>query len=122
MTLYFLAGEASGDNHGAELMRSLRQCDADLTFLGRGGPQMKAIAGEQFENWIVQSGVLGLWEAIKHYGYFRRQFREVLNEIENSKPDAVLLIDYPGFNLRLARSLHKQSPPQKIIYYISPQV
>jgi lipid-A-disaccharide synthase len=121
-TIYFVAGEASADNHGAALMRALRNVDVDLTFLGRGGPQMKAIAGEQFENWIEQSGVLGLWEVIKHYGYFRKQFREVLNEIETSKPDAVLLIDYPGFNLRLARSLHKQSPTQKIIYYISPQV
>jgi lipid-A-disaccharide synthase len=121
-TIYFVAGEASADNHGAALMRSLRNVDVDLTFLGRGGPQMKAIAGEQFENWIQQSGVLGLWEVIKHYGYFRKQFREVLNEIETSKPGAVLLIDYPGFNLRLASALHKQSPTQKIIYYISPQV
>jgi len=122
MTLYFVAGEASADNHGAALMRALRSLDADLHFIGRGGPQMKTIAGKQFENWTDKSGVLGLWEVIKHYGYFRKQFRVTLSQIEENKPDAVVLIDYPGFNLRLARSVRKQLPAQKLIYYISPQV
>jgi lipid-A-disaccharide synthase len=121
-TIYFVAGEASADNHGAALMRALRNADVDLRFIGRGGPQMKAIAGADFQNWIEKSGVLGLWEVIKHYGYFRKQFHETLREIDSSKPTAVVLIDYPGFNLRLARALRKKSPSQKIIYYISPQV
>jgi lipid-A-disaccharide synthase len=121
-TIYFVAGEASADNHGAALMRALRNVDVDFRFIGRGGPQMKTVAGENFQNWIDKSGVLGLWEVIKHYGYFRKQFHQTLREIETSKPNAVVLIDYPGFNLRLARSLRKQSPAQKIIYYISPQV
>ena len=103
-------------------MRALRNADVDLRFIGRGGPQMKTVAGGDFRNWIEQSGVLGLWEVIKHYGYFRKQFHETLREIESSKPDAVVLIDYPGFNLRLARALRKKLPRQKIIYYISPQV
>jgi lipid-A-disaccharide synthase len=59
---------------------------------------------------------------IKHYGYFRKQFDEALREVERNKPDAVVLIDYPGFNLRLARALRRRIPAQKIIYYISPQV
>ena len=121
-TIYFVAGEASADNHGAALMRSLRESGVDLTFVGRGGPQMRTIAGAQFKNWIDDAAVLGLWEVIKKYGYFRGQFRETLDEIENNKPDAVVLIDYHGFNLRLARALRKQSPKPKIIYYISPQV
>jgi lipid-A-disaccharide synthase len=121
-TIYFVAGEASADNHGAALMRALRNADSGLRFVGRGGPQMKSIAGAGFQNWIEQSGVLGLWEVIKHYGYFRRQFHETLQEIAENKPDAVVLIDYPGFNLRLARALRRRSPSQKIIYYISPQV
>jgi lipid-A-disaccharide synthase len=107
MTIYFVAGEASGDNHGAELMRSLRQRDADLNFLGRGGPQMQAIAGARFQNWIDKSSVLGLLEVIKHYSYFRREFHSTLREIEASRPDAVVLIDYPGFNLRLAGALRQ---------------
>jgi lipid-A-disaccharide synthase len=122
MTLYFVAGETSADNHGAALMSSLRRRDVDLNFIGRGGPQMRAIAGERFKDWLGDAAVLGLWEVIKKYGYFREQFRETLKEIHESKPDAVVLIDYPGFNLRLAHALRRQSRQQKIIYYISPQV
>src|SRR5437667_1108756 len=121
-TIYFVAGEVSADNHTAALMRSLREFDTDINFIGRGGPLMRALAGEQFKNWIDEAAVLGLWEVIRKYGYFRKQFRETLKEIEESKPDAVVLIDYPGFNLRLARALRKQLPQAKIIYYISPQV
>lgn len=121
-TIYFAAGEASADNYGAALMRALRNADPDLRFVGRGGPQMKSVADADFQNWIDQSGVLGLWEVIKHYGYFRKQFHGALGEIATTRPSAVVLIDYPGFNLRLARALRKQSPSPKIIYYISPQV
>src|SRR5437763_4336041 len=122
MTIYFVAGEVSADNHGAALMRSLRRLDPELKFSGRGGPQMQQIAGAQFKNWIGDAAVLGLWEVLRKYGYFREQFRQTLSEIQESKPDAVVLIDYPGFNLRLARALRRQSQSQKTIYYISPQV
>jgi len=122
MTIYFVAGEVSADNHGAALMRSLRGLDPELKFIGRGGPQMQQVAGAQFKNWIGDAAVLGLWEVLRKYGYFREQFRQTLTEIQESKPDAVVLIDYPGFNLRLARALGGQSPTQKTIYYISPQV
>ncbi len=122
MTIYFVAGEVSADNHGAALMRSLRELDPGLKFIGRGGPQMLEIAGNQFKNWIGDAAVLGLWEVLRKYGYFREQFRETIKEILESEPDAVVLIDYPGFNLRLARALRKKSRRQKIIYYISPQV
>jgi lipid-A-disaccharide synthase len=122
MTIYFVAGEVSADNHGAALMRSLRVLDPKLKFIGRGGPQMQQVAGAQFKNWIGDAAVLGLWEVLRKYGYFREQFRQTLNEIQESKPDAVVLIDYPGFNLRLARALRKQSQRHKTIYYISPQV
>jgi lipid-A-disaccharide synthase len=120
--IYFVAGEASGDEHGAALMRSLRDLAPDCEFRGRGGPQMKAVAGEAFTNWIDDAAVVGLWEVVKHYGYFRQQFAKALAEIDAAKPDALVLIDYPGFNLRLARTLRQRSPRLKIIYYISPQV
>jgi len=122
MTIYFVAGEVSADNHGAALMRSLRAMDPDLKFCGRGGPQMQQVAGEQFNNWIGDAAVLGLWEVLRKYGYFRAQFHQTINEILRTKPDAVILIDYPGFNLRLAHALRKQSQRLKTIYYISPQV
>ena len=122
MTIYFVAGEVSADNHGAALMRSLRAMDPDLKFCGRGGPQMQQVAGEQFNNWIGDAAVLGLWEVLRKYGYFRAQFHQTINEILRTKPDAVILIDYPGFNLRLARALRKESQRHKTFYYISPQV
>lgn len=122
MKLYLIAGEASGDNHGAALMQSLRRFEPKLKFSGRGGPQMKRIAGENFLDWSEQAAVVGLWEVIKHYRYFRREFRRTLREIQNAGPDAVVLIDYPGFNLRLACALHEGSLGGKLIYYISPQV
>ena len=105
-------------------MRSLRELfpNCGIQFIGRGGPQMREIAGRQFKDWIGDAAVLGLWEVIRKYSYFREQFRQTLDEIEKSNPDTVVLIDYPGFNLRLARTLRKRSQRQKIIYYISPQV
>jgi lipid-A-disaccharide synthase len=122
MTIYFVAGEVSADNHGAALMRSLRVLDRELKFIGRGGPQMQEVAGAQFKNWIGDAAVLGLWEVLRKYGYFRKQFRQTLAEIQETKPDAVVLIDYPGFNLRLARALRRQRQNLKTIYYISPQI
>ncbi len=122
MTIYFAAGEVSADNHGAALMHSLRELRPGLKFIGRGGPRMQQIAGAQFRDWIGEAAVLGLWEVLRKYGYFREQFHQTLGEISVSKPDAVVLIDYPGFNLRLARALRRQSQSQKTIYYISPQV
>ena len=122
MKLYFVAGEASGDEHGAALMRSLRELGPELAFHGRGGPLMKKMAGDAFLNWSDAAAVVGLWEVVKRYGYFRKQFEETLREVASLEPDAVVLIDYPGFNLRLARALREKSPRLRIIYYISPQV
>ncbi len=122
MTLYLVAGEASGDNHGAALMQALRRSQPNVRLLGRGGPQMKQLAGDEFHDWIADAGVVGLWEVVKQYPYFQREFQKTLEEIAATKPDAVVLIDYPGFNLRLARALRRRSLGGKIIYYISPQV
>ncbi|MEY2559143.1 MAG: lipid-A-disaccharide synthase [Verrucomicrobiota bacterium] len=120
--IYLVAGEASGDEHGAALMRALHELVPDLKFAGRGGPKMQAVAGDAFMNWSDSAAVVGLWEVVKRIGYFREQFQDALNEIAAIEPDAVILIDYPGFNLRLARALRRKSRKVRIIYYISPQV
>ena len=121
--LYFLAGEVSGDTHGAGLLRALRERAPEAVFLGRGGPRMAALApGPGFEDWCDQAAVLGLWEVLRKYGWFRAQFRRVLAEIVARRPDAVVLIDYPGFNLRLAKALRRAGYCGRLIYYISPQV
>ena len=120
--LYFVAGEASGDAHGAALIAALQNLQPDLVVTGRGGPRMRAAAGEGVVDWSRHSAVLGLFEVLKKYRYFRRQFAASLHDIREQDADAVVLIDYPGFNLRLARALCAQQPDLTIIYYISPQV
>src|SRR5947208_23492 len=121
-TVYFVAGERSGDNHGAALLKALHTRAPEMRFLGRGGPKMRALAGGEFRDWIDDTAVVGLWEVIRRYPFFRKQFQATISEIELLRPSAVVLIDYPGFNLRLARALRAKFPKLKIIYYISPQV
>ena len=121
-TIYFVAGERSGDDHGAALLKALRARAPKMQFLGRGGPKMRAIAGGKFRDWIDDTAVVGLWEVIRRYPFFRKQFQATISEIDAARPGAVVLIDYPGFNLRLARALRAKLCELKIIYYISPQV
>ena len=121
MNLYLVAGELSGDGHGASLMRALQTKLGKVTFSGAGGPEMQSLTNGPFLEWTSHA-VVGLWEVIKNYGYFHREFHRMIAEIGKLKPDAVILIDYPGFNLRLAAALRKKLPNLKIIYYISPQV
>jgi lipid-A-disaccharide synthase len=121
-TLWFVAGEASGDARAAEVMNVLGAIASKIRFLGAGGPKMRAIAADPFEDWIAEAGVLGLWDVLKHYGYFRKKFHRMLKQIEETKPDAIVLVDYPGFNLRLAKALRARRFPGKILFYISPQV
>ncbi|PYL47043.1 MAG: lipid-A-disaccharide synthase [Verrucomicrobia bacterium] len=121
-TIYFVAGERSADNHGAALLKALRARSPQMQFLGRGGPKMRTIAGGKFRDWIHDTAVVGLWEVIRRYPFFRKQFQATISEIDAARPSAVVLIDYPGFNLRLARALRGKFSELKIIYYISPQV
>ncbi|MCB1230654.1 MAG: lipid-A-disaccharide synthase [Verrucomicrobiae bacterium] len=117
--LFLVAGEVSGDTHGAALMRALPEAEFDLG--GLGGPQMAKLSGE-VEDWLDEAAVLGLWEVLKKYGYFRAKMEETVNRIRETKPDAIILIDYPGFNLRLAKRIRELGITTKLIYYISPQV
>ncbi len=121
MKIYLVAGEASGDSRGAELIRALRERDPSLEFFGAGGREMRALAGEDFTDWADEA-VVGLWDVLKKYGYFKAQFDRMLAEIARISPAAVVFIDYPGFNLRLAKAVKKRLPAVRTIYYISPQV
>lgn len=121
MKLYLVAGEASGDARGAELIRALRERDASIEFFGAGGRELRALVGEHFVDWADEA-VVGLWDVLKKYGYFKSQFDRMLKELATIQPDALVLVDYPGFNLRLAREAHQRFPKLKIIDYISPQV
>ena len=122
MKLYFVAGEASGDSRGAELMESLSARQPGIEFFGLGGRHMRAFSGDRIDDWCERAAVLGFIDVIKNYGYFRSRLNATVEEIVQLKPDAVVLIDYPGFNLRIAEAVRKRNPAQRIVYYVSPQV
>lgn len=118
-TLFFLAGESSGDRHGARLLQELRRGDPDLRLIGMGGPRMAAAGLEQVKD-LSGMAVVGFWEVLKRYGFFRRVFYDLLDRLKQERPAALICIDYPGLNLRLAREAHRLGIP--VLYYITPQV
>jgi lipid-A-disaccharide synthase len=120
--VYVVAGELSGDAHGAGLLRSLVEMVPDLEIHGAGGPEMAEIAGPGLRDWIEDAAVMGVWEVLKRYGWFKQRFAEMLAELKKFQPDLLLLIDYPGFNLRFAEAVKRECPQTRIIYYISPKV
>jgi lipid-A-disaccharide synthase len=119
--IYIIAGEASGDAHGAVLMREIAALVSNVQFFGAGGPEMRSIAGNHFMDW-TQEAVVGLWDVLVKYPYFREQFYRMYREVRRLEPDIVIFVDYPGFNLRLAHYLRRKQYAGKLIYYISPQV
>ena len=127
-----IAGEASGDTLGAELVKALRAeaPDDKLTFFGAGGPKLAA-AGAKLAFDLTAHAVVGIVEVLKNYGKFKNFFDQLLALALEKKPGYIILIDYPGFNLRFAKALKQKvrslsktdsnwSP--KIIYYVSPQI
>jgi lipid-A-disaccharide synthase len=119
--LYIIAGESSGDGHAAVLMSELLAMAPDIEFYGAGGPKMREVGGSHIFDW-TQEAVVGFWDVLMKYPYFREQFYRIYREIIELQPSAVIFVDYPGFNLRLARYLHRKGFRGKKIYYISPQV
>lgn len=120
--LYVVAGELSGDAHGAGLLRALKPLVPAVEIHGAGGPEMAAVAGPGLKDWVEDAAVMGVWEVLKKYGWFKQRFAEMLGELKEFRPDVLLLIDYPGFNLRFAKAVKQASPETRIVYYISPKV
>ena len=122
-----IAGEHSGDEHGARLVRELRAKQPGLTVAALGGPEL-AGAGAQLLHDLTSSSVVGLVEVLKNYPFFRALFNATLHWIAEHRPRAVCFVDYPGLNLRLAAALRerglsvKGGGPIKLLYYISPQI
>jgi lipid-A-disaccharide synthase len=115
----FIAGEASGDAHAAKLIEALRGQAPDVKIFGAGGPKMQA-AGMELLVDLTEHAVVGLVEVLKNYGTFHRIFWDLIREAEKRKPEAVVLVDFPGFNLRFAAQMKRRGI--KVIYYISPQL
>jgi lipid-A-disaccharide synthase len=112
----FIAGEASGDANAAPIVAALR---AKAEIFGAGGPKMKA-AGMELLLDLTEHAVVGLVEVLRNYGKFKRIFDSLVAEAEKRRPDAVVLVDFPGFNLRFAKQMKKRGI--KVVYYISPQL
>jgi lipid-A-disaccharide synthase len=118
-----VAGEASGDLHGASLIRELKNLDGSLKIFGIGGDKMKA-EGMELIYHIDKMAFLGFVEVIKHFPFIKKVQRDLIEEVKKRKVNQVVLIDYPGFNLSIAKKLKQLEPELKLelIYYITPQV
>jgi lipid-A-disaccharide synthase len=120
-----MAGEASGDTLAMELFEAMRAEKGNLEVFGAGGSQMKK-AGVDVAIDLTEHAVVGIWEAIRNYGKFKRFFNKLLDLAMERQPDAIICIDNPGFNLRFVRAIRERSSKTdwrpKIIYYVSPQL
>jgi lipid-A-disaccharide synthase len=114
-----IAGEVSGDMHAARLVRALRSRVPDAEVFGIGGEAMRE-TGVDVRYHTDEMAVMGFTDVVRRLGFFRRVFREMTELAATRRPDAVLLVDYPGFNLRFAARAHAMGVT--VIYYICPQV
>ena len=116
--IFFVAGEPSGDLHGSKLIKALKNIDPDIIFVGHGGDRMEK-AGMTIIEHVDNISIMGFFEVLKHLPKMVRLLASTKNFIENLQPDRIVLIDYPGFNLRLAKYLSRSNIP--ITYFILPQ-
>ncbi len=119
MKIAVVAGEASGDLHASEVVRELKRLDPGLELFGIGGDRL-AGEGMQLMHHANELGMIGLFNVLRHLPMFLRIFRELMERIERERPDVVFLVDYPGFNLRVARRCKELG--LRVVYYISPQL
>lgn len=119
MRYYFIAGEASGDLHGSNLIKELTKLDSSATIRCWGGDLMQQAGGELVKHYR-DLAFMGFVEVISNLGTIMANLRFCKEDILQFRPDTLVLIDYPGFNLRIAEWAHKQGI--KVVFYISPQV
>lgn len=119
MNYYLIAGEASGDLHGSNLIRAIRNLDSDARIRCWGGDKMQE-AGAELVKHYRNLAFMGFVEVLRNLPEILRNIRFCKTDIRSFQPDVLVLIDYPGFNLRIAEWAKKQG--LKVVYYISPQV
>jgi lipid-A-disaccharide synthase len=117
---YIIAGEPSGDKHGASLIKELSKKDTKAEFRFWGGDEMSAATRQKPVTHIKDMAFMGFVEVIKNIFTIRRFFTKAKNDIHDYHPDSIIFVDYPGFNLRMAKWAKLQG--YKVIYYISPSV
>lgn len=119
LKFFLVAGEPSGDLHGGKLIRAMQNIHPNSTFMGHGGNAMKD-AGMQILEHTDDLAIMGFVEVIKHLPRMMKIMGKTIDTITRTKPDRVILIDYPGFNLRLGKNIQHLGIP--ITYFILPQV
>ena len=116
---YFIVGEASGDLHAANLIKELSALDNDATFQGFGGERMQK-EGLELTKHYQEMAYMGFWEVLINLSAIRKNFKQAKKELLEYKPEVLVLVDYPGFNMRMATFAKKHNI--KVVYYITPQV
>lgn len=116
--IFIIACEASGDKHGAMLVQAVKKINPSIEFEGLGGMEMKAAGVALLED-MTRVSVLGLGDVLRKYFHFRRIFYRALERVKQARPDLLILIDSPAFNLRFAKKIKRRVP---VLYYISPQI
>lgn len=119
MKYYLIAGEASGDLHGANLMQALAEIDPQAQFRFWGGDRMEAVGGKLIKHYR-DLAFMGFWEVVTNLRTILRNIDLCKGDITAYQPDALIFIDYPGFNMRIAKWAKQQGIPTH--YYISPQI
>ena len=119
MKYFVIAGEPSGDMHAAKVVNELRLLDSEATFKGIGGNKLKE-SGVAISIGLDRTSFMGFYEVLKNWRIIRKNFKEVKENIQSFQPDVVILVDYPGFNLRMAKWCKQQG--YKVAYYISPTI
>ena len=120
-TLLVVAGEASGDLHGAEILRELKARDPSLRIVGIGGAKMSPFLDRKLAD-VSDLSVMGIAEVLRHLPELRRIFRRTVAAAVEENIAAALFVDYPGFNFRLAKELRKRVPSARLHHYVCPQV
>lgn len=118
-SIFIIAGEESGDIHGSHLVQEMLKLYPQIKFAGHGGDKMKA-AGVKIVEHISDLALVGFTEVFKHLPYMFNVMGKTIKTIQEIRPSRIILIDYPGFNLRLAQKIQKLNIP--ITYFILPQV
>lgn len=121
MRYYLIAGEASGDLHASRLMRALREQDAGAEFRYFGGEAMQAEGGTLVRHYRTLA-YMGFYQVVRHLPEILQGRRQCKQDITAWRPDAIVLVDYPGFNLHIARWARRAMPGVKTVYYISPKI
>lgn len=119
MKYFFISGESSGDLHTSNVVKHLKSVDVDAQFFGSGGKHMEK-AGVQLCLNISEMAYMGVVEVVKNILTIRKNFQIVQQAILETQPDVVVLVDYPGFNLRMAKWAKENG--FKVVYYIAPQI